>query len=99
MDAMLQVQVNRMLDSQEDSSYKLLQGQKVKGHKLCLMAYFSDMISAKMTKLAFWHTKGVFFSARMSKICLQACLRSLSAKIGSITYHIFFEKCKSILQI
>ena len=78
MDAMLQVQVNKMLDSQEGTQViNCYRGQKVKGHKLCLMAYFSDVISAKMTKISFLAYKGCLFSAKMSKICLQACLRSL----------------------
>ena len=41
-----------------DSSYR---GQKVQGHKLCLMVYFSDAISAKMTKISFLAYKGCLF--------------------------------------
>ena len=54
MDAMLQVQVNKMLDSQEGTQViNCYRGQKVQGRKLCLMVYFSDVISAKMTKISF----------------------------------------------
>ena len=93
MDAMLQVRVKKMLDSQEGTQViNCYRGQKVQGRKLCLMVYFSDVISAKMTKISFWQTKGVFFSAKISKICLQACLRGVFFCKNRVycILHIFF---------
>ena len=68
-----------MLDSQEGTQViNCYRGQKVQGRKLCLIVYFSDVISAKMTKISFLAYKGcLFFSAKISKICLQACLRGV----------------------
>ena len=61
----VQVQVNKMLDSQEGTQViNCYRGQKVKGHKLCLMVYFSDVISAKMTKISFLVYKGCLFFSK-----------------------------------
>ena len=51
-----------MLDSQEGTQViNCYRGQKVQGHKLCLIVYFSDVISAKMTKISFLAYKGCLF--------------------------------------
>ena len=47
-----------------DSSYKLLQGSEVQGNKLCLMVCFSDMISAKMTKISYLAYRGCLFFSK-----------------------------------